>query len=198
MFWDSATSQYIVTWHTPHLPGSREDPERYWTSQRTLYVLSKDLKAFTAPHRLFPWNMATIDVSIRRVGERYYAILKDERYPTPEWVTGKTIRIASASALTGPYSEPSPPVSPNFREAPMLIPAPNNQAWYLYYEQYPGISYGLSVALTPDGPWYQVSGYTSVPAWNKYEMPAGVRHGSMLPISRKEYDALLAAFGIDE
>jgi hypothetical protein len=25
-------------------------------------------------------------------------------------------------------------------------------------------------------------------------MPAGVRHGCMLPISRKEYDALVAAF----
>jgi hypothetical protein len=32
-------------------------------------------------------------------------------------VTGKTIRIASAASLTGPYSDPWPPISPNFREA---------------------------------------------------------------------------------
>ena len=198
MFYDSASSQYIVTWHTPHLTGTKEDPERYWASQRTLYVLSKDLKKFTAPRRLFPWNMATIDVGIRRVGNRYYATLKDERYPTPEWVTGKTIRISSSSSLTGPYSEPSAPISPNFREAPMLIPAPDGKAWYLYYEQYPGVSYGLSVALTPDGPWYQVSGYTSVPAWNKYVVPADLRHGCMLPVSRREYDALVLAFGVEK
>ena len=37
--------------------------------------------------------------------------------PTPEWTTGKTIRISSSPSLTGPYSDPSPPVSPNFREA---------------------------------------------------------------------------------
>jgi len=196
MFYDAATSQYIVTWHTPHLPGTKEDPERYWTSQRTLYVLSKDLKTFSSPKRLFPWNMATIDVGIRHVGNRYYALIKDERYPVPEWTTGKTIRIASSISLTGPYTDPSPPISPNFREAPMLIPAPDGNAWYLYYEQYPGVSYGLSVSLTPDGPWYQISGYTSMKAWNKYEMPADLRHGCMLPIGRKEYDALVAAFGI--
>jgi len=79
-----------------------------------------------------------------------------------------------------------------------LIPSPDGQAWYLYYEQYPGVSYGLSVALTPDGPWYQVSGYTSVPAWNKYEVPANLRHGCMLPISKMQYEALVAAFGIEK
>jgi hypothetical protein len=198
IFFDRPSAQYIVTWHTPHLPGTKEDPERYWASQRTLYVLGKDLKALAnPPRRLFPWNMATIDVGIRRVGERYYALIKDERYPTPEWVTGKTIRIASSPNLTGPYTDPSPPISPNFREAPMLIPSPDGQAWYLYYEQYPGVSYGVSVALTPDGPWYQLSGYTSTPSWNKYEVPPNLRHGSMLPIKRAQYDALVTAFGID-
>jgi hypothetical protein len=198
MFYDKASSQYILTWHTPHVPGTKEDPERYWSSQRTLYLTSKDLKTFSnPPRRLFPWNMATIDVGIRHIGNRYYALIKDERYPTPEWTTGKTIRIASSANLTGPWTDPSPPISPNFREAPMLIPSPDGQAWYLYYEQYPGVSYGVSVALTPDGPWYQLSGYTNMPAWNKYEMPPKLRHGCMLPISRERYDALVAAFGIE-
>jgi hypothetical protein len=198
LFYDDATKQYLLTWHTPHLPGTKEDPERYWTSQRTLYLTSRDLKTFSnPPQRLFPWNIATIDVGVRRIGDRYYALIKDERYPVPEWPTGKTIRIASAASLLGPYSEPSPPVSPNFREAPMLIPSPDGQAWYLYYEQYPGVSYGISVSLSPGGPWYQLSGYTNVPAWNKYEMPPKLRHGCMLPISRKEYNRLVAAFGIE-
>jgi hypothetical protein len=199
LFYDKANSQYLLTWHTPHLEGTKEDPERYWASQRTLYVTSKDLKTFSeSPKRLFPWEMGTIDVGIRRVGDRYYALIKDERYPTPEWTTGKTVRISSSASLLGPYSHPSAPISPNFREAPMLIPSPDGQAWYLYYEQYPGVSYGLSVALSPDGPWYQVSGYTSVPAWNKYEVPANLRHGCMLPISKAQYDALVAAFGIEK
>ncbi len=197
VFYDTNTKQYVLTWHTPHVPGAKEDPERYWASQRTLYVTSKDLRSFSAPpRRLFPWEMATIDVIIRHAEGKYWAIIKDERYPTLEWTTGKTIRISSSPQLLGPYSEPGPPISPNFREAPALIPSPDGSAWYLYYEQYPGVSYGLSVAGRLSGPWFQVSGYTSVPAWNKYSMPPKVRHGCMIVISRRQYDALVAKFPI--
>jgi hypothetical protein len=199
LFYDTASSQYVLTWHTPHEHGTPEDPERYWGSQRTLYLTSKDLKIFSAvPKRLFPWDMATIDVIIRRQGDRYYTIIKDERYPTLDWVTGKTIRISSAPSLFGPYDEPSPPISPNFREAPSLIPSPDGKAWYLYYEQYPGVSYGLSVAANLKGPWYQVSGYTFFSTWDKYQLPPKVRHGSMITLKRTEYDKLVAAFGKDE
>lgn len=198
LFFDEATDQYMLTWHTPHLEGTPDDAERYWASQRTLYVLSKDLKSFSEPPvKLFDWNMGTIDVIIRRVGEQYFAILKDEAYPTLYWPTGKTIRISRAPSLTGPYSEPSVPVSPNFREAPMLIPSPDDKAWYLYYEQYPGVSYGLSIADNLNGPWYQASGYTFHSTWDKYTVPEGLRHGCMITISKAEYNTLVSKFGID-
>ncbi len=197
LYYDQPSKTYLLTWHTPHEPGTAEDPERYWASQRTLYLTSNDLKTFSEyPKRLFDqWDMATIDTIIRPEDGRYYAIIKDERYPTLDWTTGKTIRICSAPSLLGPYSEPSSPVSPNFREAPMLIPTPDDTAWYLYYEQYPGVSYGLSVAAQLDGPWYQVSGYTFYNDWDKYTMPAKVRHGCMVPIRLNQYEALIKAFG---
>ncbi len=196
LFYDQDSSQYVLTWHTPHEHGTPEDPERYWASQRTLYLTSKDLKTFAGPpKRLFTWDMATIDVILRKQGDRYYAILKDERYPTLDWVTGKTIRISSSASLLGPYSEPSPPISPNFREAPMLIPSPDGKAWYLYYEHYPGVSYGLSVAADLNGPWYQISGYTFFSDWDKYRLPPKVRHGCMIPLTRAQYDILVRTFG---
>jgi hypothetical protein len=199
LYYDESTSQYIMTWHTPHLPGTKEDGERYWASQRTLYVLSKDLKTFSNhPTRLFGWSMGTIDVFIRKIGDNYYAVLKDETYPTLYWTTGKTIRISKAPSLLGPWSEPGPSISPNFREAPMLIPSPDGKNWYLYYEQYPGVSYGLSISDNLNGPWYQASGYTFFSTWDKYSLPEKVRHGCMITISKKEYDALVNAFGITE
>jgi hypothetical protein len=195
LFFDQASSQYLLTWHTTHDLGKTDLPEPYWAGQRTLYVTSKDLRSFSFPPRkLFGWDMATIDVIIRKEGNTYYAILKDERYPTLAWPTGKTIRICHSPSLLGPYSDPGPPISPGFREAPTLIPSPNGQAWYLYYEQYPGVAYGLSVAATLRGPWFQAAGGQR-PDWDKYRLPPKVRHGSMLPISRQQYDVLVTAFG---
>jgi hypothetical protein len=195
LFYDTASSQYLLTWHTTHDLGKTDLPEPYWAGQRTLFATSKDLVTFSAPPRkLFSWDLATIDVIIRKEGDSYYAIVKDERYPTLEWTTGKTIRICRSASLLGPYSEPGPPVSPNFREAPTVIPSPNGKAWYLYYEQYPGVAYGLSVAASLQGPWFQVAG-NQQPSWDKYHLPAKVRHGSMRPITRSQYEALVSAFG---
>ena len=199
IYYDEPSKQFVMTWHTPHLEGTPEDAERYWASQRTLYVTSKDMKQFSAPpKRLLSWEMGTIDVFLRKAEGKYWAIVKDETYPTLDWVTGKTIRIASSDNLLGPYENLSPPISPNFREAPMLIPSPNGEIWYLYYEQYPGVSYGLSVADKLSGPWYQISGYTFFSTWDKYSLPPKVRHGAMITISRKQYDALVKRFGIEQ
>ncbi len=196
VYFDQASERYLVTWHTTHDLGKTDLPEPYWAGQRTIYTTSKDLKTFAEPPRkLFDWDMATIDTVVRRVGDRYVAIIKDERYPSLDWPTGKTIRVCGSPKLLGPYTKPGPPVSPNFREAPTLIPSPNGRAWYLYYEQYPGVAYGLSVAGKVDGPWFQVSGGTPRKAWNKYSVPAGARHGSMLVITREAYDGLIARFG---
>jgi hypothetical protein len=78
----------------------------------------------------------------------------------------------------------------------MLIPSPDNKVWYLYYEQYPGVSYGLSVGRHLEGPWFQVSGYTFFDTWDKYSMPPSVRHGCMITISMDEYNRLVDHYGI--
>ncbi len=196
LFFDKLSDQFLLTWHTPTVEGVPEDPERYWASQRTLYVLSENLKTLSAkPKRLFSWNMATIDTIVRPndSGSGYCAIVKDERYPSYAWTTGKTVRMSCAASLLGPYPRPGPSLSPNFREAPTIIRAPNGKDWLLYYEQYAGTSYGLSMAPRMTGPWFQISGNSGVPAWNRFEMPSGLRHGAMLQISRAQYDAITAA-----
>ncbi|MCA9264418.1 MAG: hypothetical protein KDA60_11240 [Planctomycetales bacterium] len=96
--------------------------------------------------------------------------------------------------MLGPYSEPGAPISPSFREAPALIPSPDGTHWYLYYEQYPGVAYGLAVAKQLEGPWVEVFGDTRYRDWDKFRVPKGARHGCMLVITRKEYDDLVQCF----
>ncbi len=197
LFFDDVSFRYVLTWHTPHQHGVPEADESYWASQRTLYLTSKELKKFDKfPQRLFLWDMATTDAFICWQGNAYFAILKDERYPSLDCPTGKTIRLCHSDSPLGPWSKLSVPISPNFREAATLIPSPDGKVWYLYYEQYPGVSYGLSVAADLKGPWFQPSGNTHFADWDKYSLPPAVRHGCMLPIRRSEYSTLVEKFGI--
>jgi hypothetical protein len=66
LFFDQSSRRFLLTWHTPNLDGSPQDPERYRGSQRTLYVRSPDLRRFAgAWRRLFGWDRATIDTIIQ-------------------------------------------------------------------------------------------------------------------------------------
>lgn len=188
IFFDDAMHTYLITWHTSRNRRHPLDTEAYWRGQRTLFITSKDLETFSVPQRLFPWEMATIDVIVRREDDRYFAFLKDEAMPAFAWPTGKSIRVATAPGLTGPWSKPGPSISPNFREAPTLIPRPDGLGWYLYTEQYPGVQYTLATAPTLDGPWH--GAYIG-----DYSVPPDARHGCMIPLGQAEFDALLTAYG---
>lgn len=191
LWFDESIQRFVVSWHSSKHRPLREKPEHFWAGQRTFYITSPDLKTFTEPARLFRFDMATIDTIIRRENGRYFALLKDELYPSFDWPTGKTIRISTAPALTGPWTEPGPPITPNFREAPALIPRPDGQGWFLYHEQYPAVQYGVSTAPTLDGPWFA----DYVPG---YEVPEGARHGCMLALREEELQAILAAYDTKE
>lgn len=188
IFYDEVSSRYLVTWHSTILPPIKEDTEQFWRGMRTLYVTSKDLKKFTHPKRLFEFEIATIDTIVRKEGKRYCAFIKDEKYPDFDWPTGKTIRICTSENLLGPYTEPSPPITGNFYEAPALIARPDDKGWYLYCEQYPAVSYGLLTAPTLAGPWHGVY-------WQDYNLPKNARHGCMIQITPKQLNVILAAYG---
>ncbi len=70
-------------------------------------MTSKDLKQFSAPpKRLLSWEMGTIDVFLRQAEGKYWAIIKDETYPTLDWVTGKTISHRQLRQVARPVREP--------------------------------------------------------------------------------------------
>lgn len=185
MYFDTASDQYIITWHAANknFPSGND----MWRSMRTFYILTKDFKTFTAPQRLFNFtndedkDMGIIDTIIRKINGVYYAFIKDERWPedTP---TGKTIRMTKSTQLTTGYENPSAPLTPNWHEAPILVPQPNSSAWYLYAEQYPNI-YVLFSATSIDGP------YTP----REIKAPDG-RHGAIIWVDESTYVKVVTAY----
>ena len=187
MFYDEATGQYFITFHTTPVP--REKNKEFWNSQRTYYITTKDFQEYSAPQRLMPdYDFATIDVLIRRDGERYFIIMKDERWPAASVPTAKALRVASGPSATGPWSKPSDKISPNWREAPAVVQRIDGKGWYLYFEHYPGRGSNSLTARELGGPWGEVS--AAQQAW-----PDGARHGCVININQSEWDALHKAFG---
>lgn len=185
LFLDRAQARYVLTWHSSTEVKGATHPWIYWDNMRTYCSVSTDLHTWSPARRLLPFDFGQIDTILRRWGDRYYAIFKDERAPDPTWPTGKAIRIASAPTMDGPWTEPGPRLTPNWCEAPALLPRPDGLGWYLYADRYvPHQMYETLTAPSLDGPWIGV----------KASMTPDAKHGGMIPITRAVYDALLAAF----
>ena len=186
IFYDSDSQNYMITWHA-YLKGKQGDDR--WRSMRTFYILTKDWNEFTPAKRLFDFsgidaNMATIDAIFVKDNNTYYAIIKDERWPS-DVATGKTIRIATSKSLTGPYSNPGNPITPAWHEAPTIVRKPDGKGWYLYSEKYTESQYECfeSQALV-SGMWAQVI----------VSPPSQGRHGCVLKIPENIYQGILKAY----
>ncbi|ANY19331.1 Glycosyl hydrolases family 43 [Tsuneonella dongtanensis] len=193
MTYDPDGNRWIMTFHSANrkkraMPPGEVD-EEFWSSMRTFYTTSKDRKTWTTARRLFPWDdVATIDTILRKADGEWWAIFKDERHPSSDVPTGKSIRLAHGPTATGPWSKPSGKISPNFHEAPQLLPRPDGSGWYIWAERYTGQGYTLQTADSMAGPWWQTFA-------NKQTMAPANRHGGMIPITRAEYDRLVAHYG---
>lgn len=68
---------------------------------------------------------------------------------------------------------------------------PNQLTYYLYYEIYPGKGYELTSALSLGGPWNPIPSIS-------FDVPKGFRHGSMIAITKTEYDSIVKSYGLTE
>lgn len=199
MYFDKDSGQYIITWHACQVEGIND-----WQSMRTLYVLTKDFKTFTEPKLLFNFtgtdaDMSIIDTIIRKIGDKYYAILKDERDLEDAPETGKTVRIAVSDNLTGPYSNPGAPVTTLdlMREAPMFVQLPDNR-YAIFAESYNSRPFGYQMFTSDsmEGPWVENSFVG--PVCNDGTDRPGARHGCIIHVPENVYQALENGFNGNE
>lgn len=186
VFYDNATDQFLISWHS--FQEGLTDNTALWESMRTYYILTSDWETFTPAARLFNFsgkdeNMATIDAIIVKEADTYYAVIKDERWPETA-NTGKTIRIASATSVTGPYGNPGPSVTPAWREAPTVVPNLTEEGYLLFCEEYPYHYCGFKATSMSQTVWKSID----------VNFPEGGRHGCVITVNEKEYKALMEAF----
>lgn len=176
--YEKNTEQYMIYWSTT-IPGlfPETDPfgdDRY--NHRIYYTLTKDFLEFTETEILYDHGFNVIDASIHKSGDYYLMFLKDEtRWPEPQ----KNIHMATAPALTGPWSPPSGSITGNWVEGPTAISV--SDGWMLYYDLYREHRMGAMFSTDLEI-WTDIS--------DSIRFPGNINHGSVLRISQEELNKL--------
>jgi hypothetical protein len=183
VFYDKTSKDYIIFWSTT-IPGLSPETEamadRGW-DHRMYYVTTRDFETFSETKEFYNHGFNVIDGSLVEHNQTYYLFLKDEtRYP-PQ----KNIRLATASSVEGPYTAASEPITGDYwAEGPTAIKV--GEEWVVYFDKY--MDHRMGAVSSPDlQNWTDIS--------DSITFPEGTRHGTVLKVSRKVLDKLLAHYG---
>lgn len=180
--WDDTTSQYYVFWSS-QLYSSTDQSHRGTASlKRIRYATTKDFVTFTTPRDyLAPAQNSIIDQEFLYLGQpgHYARFYKDES-------AGSHVMIEITSdGLFGTWTRLGSVRGEGRREGPAAF-ADNTTPgkYYLFLDNY--------TQYLP----FQTSNISAVPwavaDWPNF--PPGLKHGSVTPLTRQEYDAVVAKY----
>ncbi|KAH7230734.1 glycosyl hydrolase [Fusarium solani] len=192
-FWDSEQQAYVVFWASSLY--ADDDPKHEGNSyHRMLYSLTRDFVTFSKPEIWQDTGDSRIDTTVIKSGNTLYRFTKDEGAvtgctdiiqeksnsllaPDDEWTTQASCIGAKAGlkAIEGPTA---------FRSNPGDA---HGEKFYLFVDEYGGRGYIPLETDDIDKPNWKVS--------SSYKLPTSPRHGTVIPITAKEHEALESALG---
>ena len=176
LFYDDSNVQFIICWAST-IPGRFPDHlEPHDNNQRMYYTTTRDFEEFAPAKPFFDPGFSVIDCTITQDGDRYVLVLKDNTRPQ------RNLRVAFGGTPLGPWREFSEPFTQQFTEGPSVLKLGNE--WIIYFDAYKEGIYGAM--KTPDFKSF-------VDITTKVSFPAGHKHGTVLRISRTEFEHLQEA-----
>ncbi|MFJ3668674.1 family 43 glycosylhydrolase [Streptomyces sp. NPDC090106] len=179
--YDPALGRYVVFWAS-RLRGSDH--------HTMLYATTEDFRTFSEPEVWHDPGHSVIDSAVVAHDGAFYRFTKDERDPSSAAPGSKFITVEKAASLTDrSYALVADGVGAGVLErgeGPAVFRSNSGDRWYLFIDEYGGRGYvPFETDDLDSGRWTPCSAHL---------LPAGARHGSVLPVTREEYDRLLAAF----
>ena len=179
MIYDEENKQFIIFWaSTIKVNGEWVVEEGTKYDHRMYYTTTKDFKTFAPAKVFFDPGYNVIDATIRKVGDTYYMIYKDEReLPTPQ----KTLIVATSKNAEGPYTTSGEPFTKSWVEGPAIVQLPDS-SFLVLMDAYREKTY--EAMRTKDFvTWENVS--------DKLSMVVPASHGTVVKTSRATVDALI-------
>jgi hypothetical protein len=186
-FWDPELQYYVVFWASKIYD---DEAHSYGTYHRMMYALTRDFVSFTEAEIWVDAGYSTIDSTLIEHDGVYYRYTKDERSPS-ESACGKFILSETSTYLSN--------LSWDFQaecigegiiargEGPLVFKSNTEEKWYLFIDEFGGRGYiPFETIDLESGVWTEVPDYT---------LPASPRHGTVLPITAEEYEAIQQRWG---
>ncbi|MFJ6081763.1 family 43 glycosylhydrolase [Streptomyces sp. NPDC092369] len=188
-YWDDSLGAYVVFWASKLY--ADDDPGHTGsTYNKMLYATTKDFRTFSEPKVWDDPGYSVIDSTVVKYRDTYYRYTKDERDPSSSSPCSKFITGEKSTSLTSTsYDFVADCIGSGAidrGEGPTVFKSNTEKKWYLFIDEYGGRGYvPFETTDLDSGNW--------TPSTD-YQLPASPRHGTVLPVTRKEYDRLLAAY----
>ena len=176
IYYERKPKLFHIFWATT-IPGLFPETDNGGDRNHRLYsTTTRDFVNFTEPKIFFNPGYNCIDGTLIQADSKYYLFFKDER------VDQKTLRVSTASSIGGQWSEPSDPIA-NLKgvEGPSAIQI--GDEWLIYFDHYQDNQYYGALRSRNLKQWEDVT--------SKMSFPKGMRHGTVISISRTVLDDLL-------
>lgn len=194
-FYNEEEGNYFVFW------ASKTSDDNYGV-QRVYYAETRDFYTFTEPklwielHNVDGDDISVIDTSVIKVGDTYYRISKDEAgsnaaVDAGDKDSGKFEILEKASSLKGNWTRISSKylTETQWVEGGTFFKFNGENKWCLLLDNFGGKGYFPAVTTDIE------SGEFTELNEDEYSFPSTMRHGTVIPITTEEYEAVEAKWG---
>ncbi|GAB3658099.1 RICIN domain-containing protein [Glycomyces tarimensis] len=183
-YWDPAQNAFVVYWASKLYSTSDHSDSTY---HRMMYATTTDFRTFSQARVWVDKGYSTIDSTVAEHNGTYFRYTKDERSGTS---CGKFILSETSTSLTntnwGFQTECIGSGTINQGEGPLIFKSNTENRWYMFIDEYGGRGYiPFETTNLASGQWTPVSNYS---------LPGRPRHGSVLPLTYEEYQAIQNAW----
>jgi uncharacterized protein YjdB len=185
VMYDDTTGEYIVFWASKLYDNEEHSGSSH---QRMMYAKTRDFHTFTEPQVYIDYGYSIIDTTMIEHDGKIYRFTKDERGNSTSTPNGKFIFQEVGDSV----------LDPNFTlikegigkgvigqgEGATVFKSNTEEKWYMFIDEFGGRGYvPFETTDLQSGEW-KLS--------ENYDLPGRPRHGTVLPVTKAEYDALLA------
>ncbi|MET8979521.1 family 43 glycosylhydrolase [Streptomyces sp. NPDC004539] len=190
-YYDAKLGEYVVFWASKLYDNEAHSGDTY---NRMMYATTRDFYTFSEPKVWVDRGYSVIDSTVIQHDGTYYRLSKDERNNSSSTPNSKFIFEEKSDSLLStswtPVAEGIGKGTMSAAEGPLVFKSNTEDKWYAFLDEFGGRGYiPFETTDLDKGVW--------TPSTN-YELPSRPRHGTVLPVTKAEYDRLLRAYQPDQ